>query len=50
MERIWKEVVKACFDILLSQHLPGETKENYGIPQSEQLVCKLKFEVGTSQT
>jgi hypothetical protein len=39
----------ACFNVILSQHLPGETKENYVNPWTEQLVSKLKFKVGTSQ-
>jgi len=46
MERMWKELVAACFEIL-SLHLPGVTQGDHEEPQSGQPVSRPRFETET---
>jgi hypothetical protein len=48
LERISKEVILVQFKAL-SCHLPEETEEYYGKPQSGWPVPRMRFEPGTSQ-
>jgi len=42
-------VVVAYFEVLLSQHSPGETEKNHAKkPQSQQLVAQPRFKVSIS--